>query len=510
MPSLLGLAGVLGLSIAPVIAPAAEQPGTWQAQDGDVLGAPANFVVTAMDNADAQRAIVAARAEIHRLDQVFNSRREGAELLALNRASAMVASPELFEVLVLAEAMRVESDGAYDGRMGEVLRLWRQAGAAAPDAKTLRDAVALAQAPVGIDPQTRTILRPEGVFFALDGIAKGYIVDKALEAGLAAAPIKGMLVDIGGDMRCQGYAPGAATWDIGIPDPSAPFAGAPLVARAHLKDKAIATSGRGPRDRTIAGKTYSATVSPKTGWAVAENISATVVANTTAEADALATAILVMKPAAAMALVEGTHGAEARLTHADLSVHTTEGWSRWVSEPPARVIQIADTKTNADRWLADWTVQIVYTAPEKAVARRQKDFRTPYMAMWITDKQNRPVRTLVLVGKNEEWQRDNFIWWNMYKARAPKLVELRSTATALSGAYPTLWPGYNDDWTSVPRGDYILHIETSRERGQHTYRTVPLVIGKTGFSIKVTPTEEGGGLRLIYGAREQMTFNGND
>ena len=493
----------LGLALVPVIAPAAQQPGVWQLHEEHVLGAPANFIVTAQDEADARAAVSAARAEIERLDAIFNTRRESSELSRLNRAGSMAVSPELFEVVSLAERVRMASNGAFNPLLGNVLLHWRAAGGSAPDAGALSAAACAAQAPVGLEPATQQVTRPHGAAFDLDGVAKGYIVDRALAAGMAAAPVKGLAVDIGGDMHCAGTAPGGLTWDVGLPDPSVGSALAPLVAEAHLKDQAIATSGKGPRDFTVEGARYSATLSPWTGQTQRSNIAATVVAPSAAEADALATALLVLPAHEGTRLAERWPGAQARITDVDGQVCATSGWSGLASEPPARLIRTAAVNTPAsNKWMADWAVQIIYQAPEKAVARRSADFRTPYMAMWITDKDNNPVRTLVLVGTRSDWQKDNYIWWSMYKDKAERLVQLRSTATELSGAYPTYWPGYNDDWKFMPQGDYILHLETSREKGKHTYRTVPLQLGSKGFSLMVPSTEEGGGMKLTYGKRE--------
>ncbi len=493
--------GALGAALIPVIAPAADRAGVWTLSEPNVLGAPAKFIVTGLDEAAAAAAVSAARAEIDRLESIFNSRRLGSELVALNAASSMVVSPELFEVIERAEAMRIASGGAYNGGLGEALRLWRDAEHSAPDAALLQAAADAATAPVGLDPATRTVTRPSGVLFALDGIAKGYIVDKALCAGLAAAPVKGMAVDIGGEVACQGLAPDGLSWKVGVPDPTQPAAIAPVLAQGQLRDAAIATSGRGPRDRVIGGKPYSATLSPMTGQAARQNISATVIAKSAMEADALATAALVMPPAQGLSFVERM-GGQARITSLDGLVHRTSGWAGLAAEPAAALTCQAPSAAAPAKWNADWAVEIVYTAPDRAINRRDADFRPPYMAMWITDGQNRPVRTLVLVGRDERWQKDNYIWWGMYKDRAPKLVDLRSTATQLDGTYPTYWPGYNDDWKFIPQGEYILHIETSRERGQHTYRTVKITLGKDGFKTVVPKSAEGGGMQLTYGKRD--------
>jgi len=502
-----GIATLTGLTLVPVVAAAAEQPGVWTHHDEYVLGTRATFVVTATEEAHALEAVSAARAEIERLDLVFNGRKPGSELVALNSAKKKAVSSELLEVMQQAEDLRRQSGEAYSGRMGEILKMWREAKAAPPDKAALSAAAEAARAPVHIDAETRTIVRPKGVRFDLDGFAKGYIVDRALRAGLDAAPVKGLMVDIGGDMACAGVGPEQGAWTVGVPEPSLPFVNAPLVAEVRLKDQAIATSGKGPRDRIIDGERYSPTVSPLDGWASEANMSATVVAKTAAQADALATALLVMQPNDGLALAEATPGVEARLTDHGGIVRATTGWRTIATEPQAHLIKVATTpgapppNTDPNRWLPDWAVEIIYNAPDR-VAERSSDFRSPYMAMWITDKDMNPVRTLVLVGRTVEWQKDNFIWWGMYKDKAPKLVQLRSTATALSGQYPTYWPGYNDDWKFMKQGQYILHIETSRERGKHTHRTVPLTLGKDGFKVDVPKTAEGGGVQLTYGKRD--------
>jgi FAD:protein FMN transferase len=500
----LQIAGAAGLALAGVIAPAAEA-GVYRYQDEYVLGTRMNLVLVASDEAAALTAARAARSEIDRLDGIFNSRRPGSELLALNGADRMAVSPELFKVVSLAEAWRERTGGAFDGRLGEPLRLWREARDAPPDAASLRRVLA-ARGPLELDPATRTIVRYRGAVLALDGIAKGYIVDRALEAGRAVPGVGGMLVDIGGDMRCWGKAPDGAGWTVGVSDPLRPADNADCVAIAHLSKAAIATSGRGPRDRLIGGQRYSTTLWPKTGRPVSHNAGATVVAACAAEADALAGAFLVMPAEDAVALADTLPGVSVRVTTAKGEVHVSKTWRTIATEPPARLIRTQSPGVRSStipverRWGGDWALEMVYIAPDRqAETRRNPDFRTPYMAMWITDTAFKPVRTITMVGKDPEWQRDNFIWWNNYKAQARKMVELRSEATALSGRYSLFWRGIDDEWDPLPIGEYILHIETSQERGKHTYRTVKLSIGREPFQLVLPPTPEGGGLRISFG-----------
>jgi thiamine biosynthesis lipoprotein len=502
--TILGAAGIAAAALAaqPAVAEA------WRFHDEQVLGTRLNVVVVAEDEAVAHRAAVAARAEIERLDGVLNSRRAGSELFQLNQSDRAKVSPDLYAVIDAAERWRAQTGGAYDGRMGAALGLWRGAIDSPPSREALAQAVEAAKAPILLDAHRQGIAKAPGVVLALDGLAKGYIVDRALQAARAAAPaIKGLMVDIGGDMRCWGAGPGGGRWDVGISDPARPGDDAECVAIAHLGDAAIATSGRGPRDRIVDGVRYSPTLSPADGWPVQGAIAATVIAKCAADADALATAFMVMPPHEAIGLANRTPGVAARILAADGQVHASERWRTLASEPPARLIKAAtpgmiQSKVPPElRWPSDWGVEMIYIAPDKNESERAADFRTPYMALWITDAANNPIRTIVMVGKEPNWQRDNFVWWNIYKGQTVRMVSLRSEATALSGRYSLFWRGIDDAWDSVPVGDYILHIETSQEHGKHSYRTLPLKIGKAPFSVLLPATKEGGGLQISYGLK---------
>ena len=247
----------------------------------------------------------------------------------------------------------------------------------------------------------------------------------------------------------------------------------------------------------------STTLSPFTGRPVREVISASVVTSHAADADAIATACLVLRPDESLAMIQRIEGVAARIVDAHGRVYTSENWplvQLAATSPEEHIAQQArkNTLPAKQRWPTDWVLSIDYTAPPRQL-KRSADFRSPYLAMWVTDEKNKPVRTILLVGKELEWQRDNFIWFGMNTTRAPQLVEMRSLATSVSGRYPVYWIGVDDDWNPVPVGKYTLHVETSQERGKHSYRSVPLELGRKPFRIAL-PNEPGsGGVEIFYG-----------
>ena len=79
------------------------------------------------------------------------------------------------------------------------------------------------------------------------------------------------------------------------------------------------------------------------------------------------------------------------------------------------------------------------------------------------------------------------------------MVEVRSGPTSLSGRYPTYWPGFDDSYSAVTPGEYLLNIETSRERGEHSFRSIPVTIGNKAFAYDIKPTADMGAIKLVFG-----------
>jgi FAD:protein FMN transferase len=506
----------------------AAQSRLWRFHDEYVLGTRLEVLISTHSRVFANEAASAVRKEIERLNLVFNHRRSDSELTLLNRSRIANTSVDLFAVVQLGEVWRQIMRGAFDGRMGALLRLW--AANIAPNRLSIEQALAaLGESTITLDRTEKRIELSETTVLSLDAIAKGYIVDAALNAARRAVPeIMGLAIAIGGDIRCWGESPDRRGWRIGIPDATNPAENAPLVDAVWVKNAAIATSGRGPRD-CIGNEYRSTTISPFTGRPVRDVISATVVATHAADADAIATACMVLHPEESIGLVNRLEGAAARITDARSQVHQSSTWptiqlvvmssqKRAPEKTPPKESDKDKRNTSASdklpalppelRWPVDWELGVSYIAPERQ-DERSAEFRTPFMALWITDEQNRPVRTLYMIGKDAKWQRDNFIWWGSQRERAEALVELRSQATSWSGRYQVYWGGDDDDSRPLPIGKYIVHVETSQERGKHSHRSVTVELGSKRFKTQLPKLPDSGGIEITYGHYNDR-FNSND
>lgn len=488
-------AGVAGAALlaAPVVAHAAP----FQFHYDHVLGTSLDITVLARDEASALMAATAAKREIARLDAVLSAWRPDAELAQLNAGEGGRVSAELYDVLSRCEAWRQTTGGAFDCRVGGPLALWSAAMTFDDvSARALERTLAAARTDAPLNAADRTVQRPAGLQFTVDGFAKGYIVDSALKAAREASPqMAGMMVDIGGDLRCWGRAPEAAGWRVGVAaGEQADNAISPIALR--LGDKAVAFSGRGARDLKIDGCAVSHTLAPISGRPQMRTQSAVVLADSAADADALATAFMVMAPHDALALADRLDGVEAFVTGADGERYTSANWSEHVDYAPHLITASLATSVAgaAVSSVAQRGVDVTYQVPKIDA----DPYHAPYVAMWVTDQDHKLVKTLLLLGQKPKWAPENYVWWRRYGRETPAILDTVARPSRAPGRYTAHWDGSDEAGKPAAAGKYILHIEASREKGGHTYETADIALGGQSGSKTLPAKDELGPLELHY------------
>lgn len=142
-------------------------------------------------------------------------------------------------------------------------------------------------------------------FFRLDfnAVAQGLSVDVLAEY-LDTKGIKNYYVEIGGEVVVKGKNREQKNWRIGIDSPQQEEGKRVIENILKISNKAIATSGNYRKFYIKDGVKYAHTIDPKTGKPVQHSLlSATVIANSCAEADAYATAFMVMGVDESMAFI---------------------------------------------------------------------------------------------------------------------------------------------------------------------------------------------------------------
>lgn len=284
------------------------------------MGALVKIKLLAADQREARAALFEAFGRIARLDLLLSDYNPESELNRVCRAAAERAvsvSDDLFLVLQTAQRLAIETDGAFDITAGPLNRLWREARRyrQLPDTRSLNRARDLCgYRKLELDALNRTLkLDVRGMQLDLGGIGKGYAADEAI-AALRRQGIQCALVNFSGELRFIGNPPAKTGWRIGLKWSHGP--GAAQIRGVRLADGAVSTSGSEEQHLCVNGVCYSHIIDPRTGWALTEQITVSVVAPDGLQADSLSTAISVCGREMGASLIERRH---------DVAVLTSSG-----------------------------------------------------------------------------------------------------------------------------------------------------------------------------------------
>ncbi len=255
-----------------------------------------------------QMEVDALLTEINQTMSTYDPESELSRFNRMRTTDWVPASASLLAVLKAALEIGAQSEGAFDITVGPLVTLWGFGPEFHPDRIPLESDITAARARGGPDTLTLRDTQPAirkhrpDVFLDLSGIAKGYGVDRVAELMIAHG-IEHYMVEIGGEVRVRGLNAQDTPWRIAIEKPLPGERSVQTVLA--LSDIALATSGDYRNFFDIAGRRYSHTIDPATGWPVDNHlVSVTVLADTSMRADAWATAFQVLGPERGMAIAE--------------------------------------------------------------------------------------------------------------------------------------------------------------------------------------------------------------
>ena len=280
---------------------------------GPAMGTTYSVIVTRRPGGvgadDIQAEVTAALADADRHLSGWNDASEVSRFNASRAPGWQPVSATLFDVVAQARAVSVASGGAFDITVAPLVSAWGfGAGAGgdtpAPSAEALQRLLArvgFGRLELRADPPALRKAVPE-LELDLDGIAPGWAVDRIAER-LEGLGVRDYLVELGGEVRGRGRSPGARPWRIAV---ETPLAGARRPQTViEIEQAGVSTSGDYREFREIDGRRISHTIDPRSGEPVGHGLAAvTVVCGSVAEADAWATALMVLGRAEGLALAE--------------------------------------------------------------------------------------------------------------------------------------------------------------------------------------------------------------
>jgi thiamine biosynthesis lipoprotein len=292
-------------------------------QSGFAIGTVINLTLIGGDQKQAQAAISKVFQRVAALEAILSRFIPGSDVFRLNRHGGLQSPNPIFvDLLWLARKTSMLTGGAFDVTVKPLIdvyegRFRRDGGL--PDAREIAETLALVDFTKLHFSAQNVWFETPGMGATLDGIAKGYIVDEGVKL-LREGGYPNVMMEAGGDLLALGERGTNLPWRIGIQDPRAGMAR--LLKEIDLTNKAIATSGDYMQTYSPDFRNHHI-VNPKTGYSSPYLASATVIAPTCCQADALATALMVTNIQEGIALLGDLKNVDAILVSKDRKVLST-------------------------------------------------------------------------------------------------------------------------------------------------------------------------------------------
>lgn len=332
--SFLKLSGLLGMGVVSTgIIPVAAEAVKFNKEMYKVsrteleMGTMVSMTLIHPSKDQAEEAMDLAYKEIKRLTGLMNRFENNTAVGLLNLEGVLVdVNPEVLEVVASALDYFRLTRGAFDISVKPIIDLFREKLGKNlnqyPNDRELKEVLQRVGSE-NIQINGRSIrFKKSGMGITLDGIAKGYIVDRASSV-LLRCNITNHLINAGGDIRAVGTRQDKKSWTVAIQDPHKRGQHSDAI---HLSNAAVATSGNYEIyfDRE---KLFHHIVNPITGHSPFSSASVSVIAPTTMEADALSTSVFVMNPASGMRFINSLPRCESFIITRSNRKIRSAGWT---------------------------------------------------------------------------------------------------------------------------------------------------------------------------------------
>lgn len=258
-------------------------------------------------------------------NSLFDRHDHNSDIYRVNHSGGQpcIVSADTAGLILLGLEYARLSDGRYDITCGRVTGAWdfSSDAPAVPDADLLRAALnSVGWEKVVVDGCTVTL--PTGTELDLGGIAKGFIADRLAEF-LRQKGVQSAIINLGGNVYALGDKDGQP-FKVGI---QSPF-GSGNLGHLSVSDRSVVTAGSYQRCFELNGTLYHHILDLSDGMPARSGLaSVTVICESSAQADALATICFLMGAEDGLELIGSLDGVEAVFIAEDGSIRSTDGAS---------------------------------------------------------------------------------------------------------------------------------------------------------------------------------------
>ena len=246
-----------------------------------------------------------------------------------NHLDSMKVSDDFINLFNISSNISKLSNGSFDFTILNIVELWgfgkKDKSLEVPNDLEIKHQLNF----TGIDKvklDKRTLKKiNKNVKIDFSAIAKGWAVDQVALL-IEDRSIKNYMVEIGGEITTSGTNYLGELWSIGIASPNKN--GKELSASIKISNISIATSGTYNNSFLYKGDRYSHLIDPLTGYPIKHDIiSATILAKNCADADAIATAVMVKGYDAGLYWIDSMPDVECLLIKKDKNGEYIQGRS---------------------------------------------------------------------------------------------------------------------------------------------------------------------------------------
>lgn len=260
-------------------------------------------------------------AECERYERLLSKTIPGSDVDRINKAGgqAVTVDPETWEILRRAREISSLTNGAFAVTIAPLTAMWdfTDGTQRMPTDEERLAALPLVDDSAIILGENNTVTLPAGMEIDLGGIAKGYIADRMAE--MLRGKASGVILSLGGNVYVLGQKPDGTTYNVGIQDPDGK--NGEVLAVVNTTDRSVVTSGIYERQFVKDGISYHHILDPVDGLPSRSDLaSATIVGTSSMDADALATACIVMGREKALQFMQ-EQGIEGVLVTRDRQVY---------------------------------------------------------------------------------------------------------------------------------------------------------------------------------------------
>ena len=233
------------------------------------------------------------------VNNIFSHYIDSSEISSINRhllTRAINISPEIAEVIGTAILIYELSGGKFDITIKPLVDIWGFGEDFNTSQLPSVELIEKTKEYVGLEKlvlKNNTLQKSNNLLqIDLNAIAKGWGVDKVAEF-LHNNGFNRYIVEIGGEIAVSGKNKHNENWEIGIPIPE--YLQSELYMTIELSNQSVATSGSYNNYFNFEGVNYSHIIDPESGYPIKHDlVSATIVTQSCAFADAIATTVMVM------------------------------------------------------------------------------------------------------------------------------------------------------------------------------------------------------------------------